>query len=141
MTPDEMQALLQAHNIGFTTKEIPYGRQFRLADGAIANVYEKGKISWQGKDTETVLRFNAIAVLALQVIEDFFGDVGVRVYCVLGAILDDEPQPLIAYVEDVGQCLEVSRLEDLFGFIALQGPRAHLQLRVQVGHDLTEEVV
>lgn len=60
MTPDEMQTLLQAHNIGFTTKEIPYGRQFRLDDGAIANVYEKGKIVWQGKDTETVLKVKGL---------------------------------------------------------------------------------
>jgi predicted nucleotide-binding protein len=59
-TPSEMQTLLQAHNIGFTTKEIPYGRQFRLADGAIANVYDKGKIVWQGKDTETALKVKGL---------------------------------------------------------------------------------
>ena len=80
-------------------------------------------------------------MFALQVIEHFLGDIGVRVDDVLGAILDDQPQPVIADVEDVGQCLEVSRLEDLFGFIALQGPRTHLQLRVQVGHDLPEELL
>jgi predicted nucleotide-binding protein len=51
MTPDEMTTLLQAHNIGFSAKDIPHGRQFRLADGAIANVYTSGKIVWQGKDT------------------------------------------------------------------------------------------
>ena len=56
MTPDEMQTLLQAHNIGFTTKVIPFGRQFRLTDGAIASVYDKGKIVWQGKNTKTGLR-------------------------------------------------------------------------------------
>jgi hypothetical protein len=44
MTPDEMQTLLQAHNIGFSVKEIPHGRQFRLKDGAIANVYAMEKL-------------------------------------------------------------------------------------------------
>src|SRR5688572_25125435 len=51
MTPDEMQRLLESNNIGFTAKEIPYGRQFRLSDGAIANVYDKGKVVWQGKES------------------------------------------------------------------------------------------
>jgi len=44
-------------------------------------------------------------------------------------------------VEDVGQGLEVGRLEDLFGFIAFERPGGHLQLGVQVGHDLTEELL
>ena len=56
MTPAEMQTLLQAHNIGFTAREMPYGRQFRLADGAIANVYSSGKVVWQAKETDTVLK-------------------------------------------------------------------------------------
>ncbi len=56
MSPDEMQNLLQAHNIGFSAKEIPHGRQFRLADGAIANVYDTGKVAWQGKNTDTAER-------------------------------------------------------------------------------------
>ena len=85
--------------------------------------------------------FVAVAVFALQVVEHFLGDIGVRVDDVLGAILDDQPQPVIADVEDVGQGLEVSRLEDLFGLVALQRSRTHLQLRVQVGHDLAEELL
>jgi predicted nucleotide-binding protein len=60
MTPDEMQALLQAHNIGFSSKDIPHGRQFRLSDGAIANVYASGKIVWQGKDTPTALKVRGL---------------------------------------------------------------------------------
>jgi hypothetical protein len=61
MTPDEMQTLLQAHNIGFSAKEIPHGRQFRLDDGAIANVYTtSGKIVWQGRDTDTVLKVKGL---------------------------------------------------------------------------------
>jgi hypothetical protein len=44
MSPDEMQQLLESHNVGFTAKDMPYGRQFRLPDGAIANVYASGKI-------------------------------------------------------------------------------------------------
>jgi predicted nucleotide-binding protein len=60
MTPDEMQTLLQTHNIGFSAKEIPHGRQFRLADGAIANVYTSGKIVWQGRDTDTVLKIKGL---------------------------------------------------------------------------------
>ncbi len=59
-TPDEMQTLLQTHNIGFTTKDIPYGRQFRLADGAIANVYDKGKVVWQGKETDIALKVKGL---------------------------------------------------------------------------------
>jgi predicted nucleotide-binding protein len=60
MTPDEMQTLLQAHNIGFSAEEIPHGRQFRMADGAIANVYTSGKIVWQGKNTDTVLKVKGL---------------------------------------------------------------------------------
>jgi predicted nucleotide-binding protein len=60
MSPDEMQTLLQSHNIGFSTKDIPHGRQFRLSDGAIANVYESGKIVWQGRDTDTVLKVKGL---------------------------------------------------------------------------------
>lgn len=60
MSPDEMHSLLQAHNIGFTAKEIPHGRQFRMADGAIANVYTSGKIVWQGKDTDTALKIKGL---------------------------------------------------------------------------------
>jgi predicted nucleotide-binding protein len=60
MTPDEMQTLLQAHNVGFTAKEMPHGRQFRLADGAIGNVYSSGKIVWQGKDTPTAQKVRGL---------------------------------------------------------------------------------
>lgn len=60
MTPDDMQTLLQTHNIGFSAKDIPHGRQFRLADGAIANVYKSGKIVWQGKDTDTELKVKGL---------------------------------------------------------------------------------
>jgi predicted nucleotide-binding protein len=60
MSPDEMQTLLQAHNIGFSAKDMPHGRQFRLADGAIANVYTSGKIVWQGKDTTNVAKVKGL---------------------------------------------------------------------------------
>jgi predicted nucleotide-binding protein len=60
MSPDEMQTLLQAHNIGFSAKEMPHGRQFRLADGAIANVYTSGKVVWQGKETDAVLKVKGL---------------------------------------------------------------------------------
>lgn len=60
MSPDEMQMLLKAHNIGFTAKDIPHGRQFRLDDGAIANVYSSGKIVWQGKDTATAQKVRGL---------------------------------------------------------------------------------
>jgi predicted nucleotide-binding protein len=60
MSPDEMQTLLQAHNIGFSAKEMPYGRQFRLSDGAIANVYTSGKVVWQGKDTDTIQKVKGL---------------------------------------------------------------------------------
>lgn len=51
-----MQALLESNNIGFTAKDMPHGRQFRFPDGAIANVYNSGKINWQGKATLTAER-------------------------------------------------------------------------------------
>ena len=60
MSPDEMQTLLQTHNIGFTAHDIPHGRQFRLGDGAIANVYASGKIVWQGKNTDIVLKVKGL---------------------------------------------------------------------------------
>jgi predicted nucleotide-binding protein len=49
--PDSVQELLKAQNIGFSAKEMPHGRQFRLEDGAILNVYASGKCVWQGKET------------------------------------------------------------------------------------------
>jgi predicted nucleotide-binding protein len=55
-----MQTLLQAHNVAFTAKDIPHGRQFRLKDGAIANVYDSGKIVWQGKETDAVLKVKGL---------------------------------------------------------------------------------
>ncbi|HZC57022.1 MAG TPA: hypothetical protein VE396_13420 [Xanthobacteraceae bacterium] len=60
MSPDEMQTLLQAHNIGFTAKDMPHGRQFRLADGAIANIYASGKIVWQGKDSPNAAKVRGL---------------------------------------------------------------------------------
>jgi predicted nucleotide-binding protein len=60
MEPDEMQKLLESHNIGCDTKDIPHGRQFRLKDGAIANVYSSGKIVWQGKDTDEAAKIKGL---------------------------------------------------------------------------------
>ena len=60
MSPEELQRLLESHNIGFKTKEMPYGRQFRLDDGAIANCYNSGKVVWQGKETETVSKIRGL---------------------------------------------------------------------------------
>jgi predicted nucleotide-binding protein len=55
-----MQQILEAHNIGFAAKDMPHGRQFRLPDGAIANVYNSGKIVWQGKDSPTAQKVKAL---------------------------------------------------------------------------------
>ena len=60
---------------------------------------------------------------------------------VFRSIFDDQPQPVIPDVEDVGESLQVGGLENLLGFIALEGARTHLQLGVQVRHDLTEELL
>ncbi len=60
MQPDEMKSLLESSNIGFSVKEIPHGRQFRFGDGAIASVYNSGKIVWQGKDTPTLARVKSL---------------------------------------------------------------------------------
>jgi hypothetical protein len=60
MTADELQTLLQAHSIEFTAKKIPHGRQFRLSDGAIASVYARGKLVWQGKTTDTALKLKEL---------------------------------------------------------------------------------
>ncbi len=54
--PDKVQELLRAQNIGFSAKEIPHGRQFRLDDGAILNVFTSGKCVWQGKDSDARAR-------------------------------------------------------------------------------------
>jgi predicted nucleotide-binding protein len=55
--PDAMQKLLEANNVGFTAKDMEYGRQFRFEDGAVANVYSSGKVVWQGKkDAESVIK-------------------------------------------------------------------------------------
>jgi predicted nucleotide-binding protein len=60
MSPDEMQQLLESHNIGFAAKDMAHGRQFRLSDGAIANVYNSGKVMWQGKDTANVAKIKGL---------------------------------------------------------------------------------
>ena len=60
MSSDEMHQLLKFNNIGFTSKDMPHGRQFRLSDGAIANVYSTGKIVWQGKDLPTAERVKGL---------------------------------------------------------------------------------
>ena len=39
---------------------MPHGRQFRLSDGAIANVYNSGKIVWQGKDSATAIKVKGL---------------------------------------------------------------------------------
>jgi predicted nucleotide-binding protein len=58
--PDKMQELLNANNVGFTVKDIPHGRQFRLDDGGILNVFGSGKIVWQGKDTPSCARIKQL---------------------------------------------------------------------------------
>jgi|SRR6185437_12187525 len=58
--PNAMEELLRANNIGFEAKAIQNGTQFRLADGAIANVYDSGKVVWQGKDTDLAARVKAL---------------------------------------------------------------------------------
>ncbi len=37
----------------FLQRKFPRGRQFRFQDGAIANIYDKGTVVWQGKETPT----------------------------------------------------------------------------------------
>lgn len=64
MTPEEIQTLLQTHNIGFTSKDMPHGRQFRFTDGAIANVYSSGKIVWQGKESPTAQKIRGLCGIA-----------------------------------------------------------------------------
>jgi predicted nucleotide-binding protein len=57
MNPDEMAKLLESNNIAFTAKGMEHGAQFRLEDGAIACVYNSGKVVWQGKrDSEIAER-------------------------------------------------------------------------------------
>ena len=58
-----MQALLVSNNVGFSAKDMEHGRQFRFPDGAIANVYNSGKIIWQGKRTETPERVSSLCGL------------------------------------------------------------------------------
>lgn len=60
MSPDEMHKLLESNNIAFVGKDIPHGRQFRLADGAIVNTYNSGKCVWQGKETETSIKVKGL---------------------------------------------------------------------------------
>lgn len=55
-----MQNLLEANNIGFSSKDMEHGRQFRFADGAISNVYNSGKVVWQGKASETAIRVKSL---------------------------------------------------------------------------------
>jgi hypothetical protein len=57
MTPTKMIGLLAANKIEFSTRAIANGTQFRFADGAMANVYERAAIIWQvDTDTSQIVR-------------------------------------------------------------------------------------
>jgi len=58
--PGAIEGLLKAENIGFIASDIPHGRQFRFADGAILNAYQSGKAVWQGKKTTTTDRIQCL---------------------------------------------------------------------------------
>lgn len=56
MTADELRALLVQRQVRFEERQIPYARQFRCADGEIFNVWDSGKISFQGKLSTALAR-------------------------------------------------------------------------------------
>ena len=53
-----------------------------------------------------------VAMLAHQVVEHFLGNVSAGVWHKAGAVLNDEPQALLARIEDLRQGLEIGRLQD-----------------------------
>ena len=70
--------------------------------------------------------FVAVAVFAFQVIKNLFSDIGVDVDDVLRPIFDDQPQPVIPDVENVGESFQVGGFENLLGFVPLERARTHL---------------
>ncbi len=52
MTADELRNFLTQRQAKFQEKEVPYGVQFRCPSGEIFSVYQTGKLSVQGKDSE-----------------------------------------------------------------------------------------
>jgi predicted nucleotide-binding protein len=56
MLADDLRALLQQREVRFQEKPIPYAIQFRCVSGEIFNVYDSGKVSFQGKTTSPLAR-------------------------------------------------------------------------------------
>ena len=52
MTPEELRAFLTQRQVSFEEKDIQDGKQFRCKSREIFNVYETGRITIQGKQTE-----------------------------------------------------------------------------------------
>jgi hypothetical protein len=115
MTADELQTLLQARSIEFTAKKIPHGRQFRLSDGAIASVYARGKIVWQGKTTDTALKLKELyaAPEPLQAVAASKGDVGTELrkagYPIDGKDLSDDGERLSRIATIFGNAVKQAR--------------------------------
>lgn len=56
MTADELRAFLTQRQAPFEERSISYGTQFRCRGGEIFNVYDSGRISFQGKTSSPLAR-------------------------------------------------------------------------------------
>jgi hypothetical protein len=80
-------------------------------------------------------------VLAHEVIQNLLGDIGSRVRHELRPVLGEQPEPLLAAVEERRERLEIGGFEEVLGFGPLQRSAPHLQLDVQVGDGVTVELL
>ncbi len=60
MTPDEVESVLKGNNVPFAPKNIQHARQFSFQDGAKLCAYDSGKLVWQGKDSPTKAKVEAL---------------------------------------------------------------------------------
>jgi predicted nucleotide-binding protein len=56
LTTEELRAFLRQREVAFEEKPVPHGTQFRCRSGEIFNVFESGKVSYQGKATSDLSR-------------------------------------------------------------------------------------
>ena len=52
-SPLMVEAELLKGKFAFETRELSHALQFRFFDGAILNIFDTGKVQWQGLDTGT----------------------------------------------------------------------------------------
>ena len=56
MTAEELRAILQGRGVPFSEKAVQNGTRFDCKSGEILNVFDTGKMSFQGKQTTALAK-------------------------------------------------------------------------------------